>query len=58
MKLDTEKSTELVKGMRQLENKNVVVDFQSKNKTWTNLGVPEKIIHNLEDLKMDRPAII
>jgi len=44
--------------MRQLDKKNIVVDFQSKKKKWTDLGVPENLIHNLEDLKMDVPAII
>lgn len=50
----------LVKGMRQLEQKNIITDLQSKKKKWEDedMGVPEDIRFTLEDLKMDKPSII
>ena len=44
--------------MRQLENKNIVMDLQSKKASWDDLKVPEEIKHVLEDLKMNKPSII
>ena len=48
----------LVKGMRQIEAKNIVTDLQSKKKKWEDLNIPEELIHALEDLKMNKPSII
>ena len=44
--------------MRQLENKNIVLDLQSKKCSWEDLKVPDPIKHVLEELKMNRPSII
>lgn len=44
--------------MRQLENKNIVLDLQSKKSSWEDLKVPDPIKHVLEELKMNRPSII
>ena len=44
--------------MRQLEKKNIITDYQSKKYKWEDLGVPEELIHALEDLKMDKPSQI
>ena len=49
---------DLIKGMRQLEFKNVVIDMHSKKTTWNDLKVPEEIQAELEDLKMTKPSII
>jgi len=48
----------LVKGMRQLEKKNIITDYQSRKYKWEDLGVPTEVIHALEDLKMDKPSLI
>jgi hypothetical protein len=48
----------LIKGMLSLENKNIIVDLQSKKSTWETLGVPDKIKENLYDLSFKRPSII
>lgn len=53
-----EQIKELIKGMRQLENKNIVLDLQSKKCSWDDLKVPDPIKHVLEELKMNRPSII
>ena len=47
---------QLIKGMRQLDKKNIIQDLQSKKKSWEDIGVPEEIIFSLEDLKMDKPS--
>jgi superfamily II DNA/RNA helicase len=49
---------DLVTGMRQLGNKNIVVDYQDKKVTWQELGIPEDIVNGLSDKKMDKPSII
>ena len=48
----------LVKGMRQVQGKNVVVDLQSKTRTWEDLKVRGDLIEGLKALQMDRPSVI
>ena len=47
-----------IKGMRELENKNIIQDLVSKNHTWQAFNVPQEIIDELEDMKMDKPSKI
>ena len=44
--------------MRQLGNKNIVVDYQDKKASWEDLGIPEEVRNALLDKKMDKPSII
>ena len=58
MNPESNNGTKLVKGMLQVESKNVIIDLQSKKKTWEDLEIPEQIVCALEDLKMHKPSII
>ena len=51
-------SGKLIKGMRELEIKNVVVNLESKNETWVTLGVPSDIEQGLASLSYFKPSII
>ena len=51
-------SGKLIKGMRELEIKNVVVNLESKNNTWVTLGVPTDIEQGLASLSYFKPSII
>ena len=33
----------LIKGMLELDHKNVITDLTSKSKSWTDIGVPKEI---------------
>ena len=55
---EEKKNEDLIKGMRELEFKNVVTDLQSKKKTWDDLKIPDELKHQLENMKMDKPSII
>jgi ATP-dependent RNA helicase DDX19/DBP5 len=48
----------MIKGMRELENKNMVVDLQSKKASWNDLKISDEIKFVLEELKMNKPSII
>jgi hypothetical protein len=43
LKADVDDITKGMKGMMQVDNKNVVSDLTSQKQTWTTLGVPENI---------------
>lgn len=49
---------DLVKGMRQMKNKNIIVDYHSKKSTWDIIGVPANIKDQLFALGFDKPSII
>lgn len=49
---------EMIKGMRQLDQKKIVQNLQSKNKDWDQLQVPKEIQMGLLSLSYDRPSII
>lgn len=49
---------EMIKGMRQLEQKNIVQNLQSQKKDWDQLGVPANIQSGLIALSYTRPSII
>ena len=51
-------TSKLIKGMRELEVKNVVVNLESKNETWVTLGVPSDIEQGLANLSYFKPSII
>lgn len=48
----------LVKGMKQLDFKNQVVNLECKNVSWDSLNVPNSIQTGLFDLAYLRPSII
>lgn len=50
--------TQLIHGMRQLEFKTIVVDFQSKKQTWDTLNVPKELQEGLARMAYKRPSII
>lgn len=53
-----EAEEQLIKGMRQLEFKNVVTNLESKKATWQSLGVPESFQLGLSELAYSKPSII
>lgn len=56
----TEKPEEkrLIKGMREQEFKNVVVNLESKKHTWASLNVPKEIENGLATIAYYKPSII
>ena len=44
--------------MRELEQKNIVVNFESKKTSWEDLKVPENIIAGLCKMSYMKPSII
>ena len=48
----------LIKGMRQMEQKNIVQNLQSNKKDWDVLQVPKDIQQGLFSLHYMRPSII
>ena len=55
---EIKQSSDMIKGMRELENKNIIQDMVSKKHTWQAFDVPQEIIEELEDMKMDKPSNI
>ena len=55
---EEEKTQQKVKGMKAVENKNFVLDLQSKKHTWETLNVPEDIREGLEQMCYTKPSII
>ena len=53
-----EESKQIVHGMKAVENKNFVIDLQSKKQTWESLKVPEDIREGLEKMSYLKPSII
>jgi superfamily II DNA/RNA helicase len=54
----TSKSGALVKGMMQVEGKNIVQNLQSTKSDWDSLQVPKAIQLGLLKLSYNRPSII
>jgi len=54
---DIDLITNGIKGMMQVENKNIIKDLTSK-KLWSELKVPEEIIKGLALLEFTRPSLI
>ena len=48
----------IIKGMRQLDFKNVVVNLESKHATWEKMGVPAELEKGLNYLSYSKPSII
>ena len=48
----------LVKGMMQVEGKNIVQNLQSTKTDWDSLGVPKEIQSGLLTMSYNRPSII
>ena len=53
-----EEKKSIYKGMRNIENKNTVVNLESKKATWQTLDVPQPIIDGLGKLAYYKPSII
>lgn len=49
---------QLVHGMRSLDFKQIVVDFQSTKQTWDTLKVPKELQDGLSLMAYKRPSII
>jgi hypothetical protein len=50
--------TNLVKGMKKVEGKDYVEDFESKKSTWISLKLPEGLIQNLDEFGYKKPSKI
>ena len=48
----------IIKGMRQIECKNIVVNFESRKQTWESLKVPQEIVDGLTKMSYFKPSII
>ena len=58
VKKDGSDTSKLVKGMRELDVKNIVVNMESKSETWVSLGVPSEIEQGLAEMSYFKPSII
>jgi hypothetical protein len=49
----------IIKGMKEMKNKNLVQDLQSKRYTWEDLKIPDVMIQKgLHQLMYNKPSII
>lgn len=48
----------LVKGMKQVEGKNYIQQFESKSGSWEAFNTPEKLIYNLRNYGYTVPSVI